>query len=109
MPPKEQTVVDERGVRREKRDQAKEQAAVKEGQRKEQKNTLNKGESLIGQRPSSSMTQSKLVKETDLENPEPIPTPEKDEEQIRVKEMEEEVATNSPIDPYTTGKNTLRA
>eukprot|EP01018_Ginkgo_biloba_P033359 Gb_26235 [translate_table: standard] len=97
MPPKEQTVVYERAMRREKQDQAKEHATVRGDQKKEQKNVPKKGESSVRQRPSSSMAQSKLVKETNLENHELVPTLEKDEERIRVEDMEEEVATNSPM------------
>eukprot|EP01018_Ginkgo_biloba_P001088 Gb_18583 [translate_table: standard] len=104
MPPKEQTVVDERAVRREKRDQAKEQAAARGGQKKEQKNAPRRGESLVGQRPSSSMAQPNLEKETDLENPELIPTLEKAKELIRVEGMDEEVATNSPMTLTPRGK-----
>jgi len=80
------------------------QHAIVRGGQKEQRNTPKKGESLVGQRLGSSMAQSKLVKETDLEIPELVPTPEKDEEQIQVEDMEEEVATNSPMTLTPRGK-----
>eukprot|EP01018_Ginkgo_biloba_P005606 Gb_23655 [translate_table: standard] len=50
------------------------------------------------------MAQPNLEKETDLENLELIPTPEKAEELIRVEGMDEEVATNSPMTLTPRGK-----
>ena len=97
MPVKEQTMVDERAVRWEKQDQAKEQAAVRGGQKKEQRDAPKKSDSLIGQWPGSSMAQAKLANKVDLINPELVPTLEKDEEEIWIGDMEEEGATNSPM------------
>eukprot|EP01018_Ginkgo_biloba_P039283 Gb_38582 [translate_table: standard] len=106
MTPKEQLTVDERTVCRERRDQIKGQEGAKNAQKKVQRNTFKKGEGLINSKPGSSKAQRQELEEVELIKSNLIPTPDNEENDKRVKEVEEG-QTNSPMTLTPQGRTRL--
>eukprot|EP01018_Ginkgo_biloba_P007743 Gb_28941 [translate_table: standard] len=104
MPPKEQPMVDDGAIRRERRDPVKQQEIAKVAQRKGKKSASKKGESLINSRPGNSMAQRETTNKVELVPQKLIPALDKDENDIRVEVLEEDEATNSPMTLTAWGK-----